>query len=206
MALQSIAQLGKGGSGIPDALPKALRELQGLKFAVLAGAAANTKINLAAIRPEDTIVAAIQFAAGVPTDKTATMSIDDVRASGTLTVGTVIADNTVTVNGKVYTWKATENKLLRHIGLTGTANGNAAALAAMINLHDGNTLIATVSTNVVTVRALAEGTGGNSIGIAASANVTASAATLANGTTTGGVRSTDNTSSNNLVVVWFDKQ
>lgn len=57
----------KGGAGIANgALHDVLVELQGLSFTVVDGAAANTSMVLAGIAADDTIVAAVMFAAGVP--------------------------------------------------------------------------------------------------------------------------------------------
>lgn len=207
MALESLKQLGVGGSGLVDMLPKILKELQGLKVAVLAGATATTKVNLAAIRQEDTVVSCLMFNTGVPSDVTSEVSISEVRATGTYTLGTVVADNSVSVNSKTYTFKAVENKALRHVGLTGSAAGNAAAFAAMINLHDPVALVATADSNVVTIKARAEGTDGNSIALTTHANIVRSGATLTGGTTTGGIAlSTTNATGHQLVLFWLDKR
>lgn len=55
--LQTFA---KGGSGLSDGtLASAIKELQGLTISPVAGAAAGVKMNIAAIREEDTILAAL---------------------------------------------------------------------------------------------------------------------------------------------------
>jgi len=200
MAKESLTGL----SGSPR-VSKALRELQGLTVSVLTGASANTKIDLAAIRPEDTIVSAVMVAAGVPSDISADASIVDLRATGTLTLGTVVANNTATVNGRLFTFKATPTDL-QHVLLGGTAAANAINLAAKINALEGNAVTATPATNVVTVRANAEGTAGNSIAIVGGSNVTASGATLAGGSATGGVKFTSSTASNTVLLTWFNKR
>jgi hypothetical protein len=209
MALESLKRVGPGNSGLHNDLPKILTELQGLNVTLLTGAAANTKIALAAIRNEDTIISAVQFAAGVPTDITGTMSIDDLRASGTLTLGSVVAGNNAVVNGKTYTFRAagTQNALLNEISLGANANEAAANLAARINFAEGSGVVfASAAANVVTVRARAEGTGGNAITISGSTNVTASGATLAGGAASGGVRSSGNTTGNTIQLFWYNKK
>ena len=56
---QVLPQLLKGGSGLTDNLPKLVRELAGLTPTIVAGVAAGSKMNIAAIREEDTILAAL---------------------------------------------------------------------------------------------------------------------------------------------------
>lgn len=53
----------------------AIRQLQRPLVAVVAGAAADTNIAVSGIATDDVITEAIEFAAGVPTDRTATTSI-----------------------------------------------------------------------------------------------------------------------------------
>lgn len=53
----------------------AIRQLQGLKTATVAGALAATNIALAGAKTTDHIVSVIEYAAGVPTDRTAEASI-----------------------------------------------------------------------------------------------------------------------------------
>lgn len=79
MALETNPQLGKGGSGMhttgDGTAAKMILELQGLKQTVVAGAAADTDIAIAGIKVTDTILSVIEFAAGVPTDRTSVASI-----------------------------------------------------------------------------------------------------------------------------------
>lgn len=207
MTLQSLSQAGKGGAGIPDQIPAALKELQGLSFNVLTGVGAATKINVTGLLMEDTIVAAVMSATGVLSDIKGTATIEDLRATGTITIGTVVNTNNAVVNGKTYTFKTTgENKLLRELAILATPTLNAAALAAAINLHDPITLVASASGAVVTIFARANGTAGNSITTTSSANVTSGAATLAGGSATGGVKFSGSTSGNTILLAWFNKQ
>lgn len=188
-------------------------ELQGLKVALLAGVGADTKIDLAAIREEDTIISALNNAAGTITDISGTISIETLLASGTLTATTVVADDTVAVNGTTYTF------LVAPIAITDVALGASdtdamANLAAAINsvenqyvngLGESAAVIASASTNVVTVTAVERGAGGNALTISAGqGTVVASGATLAGGSDTGGIQSTGLT--NQVILYWFDKE
>jgi hypothetical protein len=102
--------LGYGGAGNNDRLPRILAEIQGLTISgPYAGAAAGVAIPVPdnnGIQYNDTILKVLMFAAGVPSDVTSDASIVDLRAFGTITVLTTVVDgDTVTVNGKVYTFK-----------------------------------------------------------------------------------------------------
>jgi hypothetical protein len=147
----------------------ALTELQGLTFSLLAGAAANTKINLAAIRQEDTVAFAMNNNAGVLTDITNTITIADTVAGATITVVGLVAGNTVTIDG--YTFTALANTATKaafdyrkfYLGLSDT--DTAANLAAAINGREsqrlsGSKMTATPLVNVVTLRATISGVGG----------------------------------------------
>ena len=87
-----------------DVVP-AVQELQGFNVEVITGGDADTKFDLAAIRSEDTIVGALNNNAGTITDILSTMSINALNATGTLTLDTVVEDETATVQGVVYTFK-----------------------------------------------------------------------------------------------------
>lgn len=212
--LENISNLGNGGAGTqgqePGSVFAAIRELQGLNIELLAGVAANTKINLAAIRPEDTILKAINNNAGTLTDVTGTMSIDDPRAVGTITLSGVAAGQTVTVDGLVYTAVAGVAKNFTEFSIDGATDTlDAAALAAAItareNARDSQKVTATANAAVVTLKAVADGTAGNAIPLVKNgAGITVSGATLAGGTATGGVRSTGIT--NQLQLFWYNKK
>lgn len=206
--LTSLSQLGSGGSGIPDKLPAALKELQGLNITQLVGAASSTKINLAAIRQEDTILLVQSYATGAnPVDRTSATTIVDCRATGTLTFASAVAGDTFTIAGRTYTLKAagTANALNREINLGASDTATAAAVAAYVNQWDPR-VICSPALGVVTVTAFAEGTGGNAFTLVGGTRITASGATLSGGTTTGGIKISADTSSNAVVVYWFNKQ
>lgn len=189
----------------------ALRELQGLRVAVLAGDSADTKIDVAAIRAEDNIVSFVESAAGVLTDRTANASISDIRPTGTLTLDTVVEDETATVQGIVYTFKDAPDGSHQQVDVGGTDTISAANLAAAINAVEGgpgglNRFFAEASGAVVTITAFAEGTSGNAYTIAGSTQITASGATLAGGSDTGGVQCSDDTTGDSILLFWFDKR
>lgn len=159
----------------PQGLANNLKELQGLNVSIVDGAAAGTAMTLAGIRAEDTILCATVLADtwAAPTDDKANITIQSTTASGTITFGgNPVEGETVTVNGNVYTFKATPTKLNDAPILAGNNNGMATALAAAINayegryesqLHgDGNRaagVSATANAAVVTVTSVVDGVG-----------------------------------------------
>lgn len=190
----------------------AIRELQGLSYALLTGASANTKINVSAIRTEDTVLMALNNNAGTITDLTSTISIVDLRATGTVTAASVTAADTVTVNGAVFTAIANGATPSSYKQFSVGASDTACAtnLAAAINAQQAApavTQVVTASSNaaVVTITAVAEGTGGNSLTLATSDNtrLAKSGTTLSGGSATGGIKSTS--ASNQIVLLWFNR-
>lgn len=218
--------VGDGGSISPDVLKQIVKELQGLKCAVVAGAAAGTKMNVAALRKEDTIIAVhgVLDAAGsanTPADDTANVTISETRATGTLTIsGNPVAAETFVVNGVTYTFRAAGTLTTsRDILITpGDNTAMAAAVAAAVNAYENRRLdtgnnntpavVATSALGVVTFTAVADGTAGNALTLTESAtNVAVSGAgTLTNGTATGGFTSTTNNTGKTMTVWFFDKQ
>lgn len=214
MALTSIpSTLGEGGSGLETTMPAAIRELAGLNIDILAGAAASTKIEVAAIRQEDTILSAWNVASGAITDVTANMSIVSVKASGTLVLDTVVEDETATVNGVTFTAK--DAPTLNTHFLVGADDGETADnLAATLNAYQtrygGPSPIQYVAvsdgTDTVTITAYADGTAGNAITLVGDSTITASGATLTGGTATGGVESDVDQSTDTIILFWFNKR
>lgn len=211
---ETLNQMGNGGAHLNTRLPKVLAELQGLTFDVLTGAAANSQINVASgIEIQDTIAKAIQFTAGVPSDCTANVTVVDRRAQGTLTVGAAIAEgDKVTVNGKVYTFKAgtptTSTTMLPLTVYIGASNNVAAQNLANCIMSCDSAITCTVTNNVVTVIWRVAGVAGNAITMSdaqANAHVTKSGANLAGGTATQGIKCTLNTTGNTIMLVWFKK-
>lgn len=215
MALANISKIGQGATGVSgqedSTVYGALREFQGLTVSVVTGGAASTKFNLAAIRSEDTILSMLNNNAGAITDVTATASIAGTKATGTITCAAAAVDDTVTVNGKVYTAKAVP------VGNTqfsqaGTDTQDAASLVAAINAREaaattgGNTVTAANVAGVVTVTAVVDGTAGNALTLVSSngTRLAVSGATLAGGTATGGILNSAVT--NSLIVFWYNKR
>jgi hypothetical protein len=193
----------------------AVKELQGFQLSIGAGAAAGTKVAVAAIRAEDTILSVIRSVAGVLTDVTSHYTIADIRASGTLTAASVAEGDTCVVDGVTYTAKATPTAST-HFLIGGTDAATATNLAATINAYHGGyrqgyakkTLKAVASSAVVTVTAVNEGTAGNSIVLTGTATRLAASGsgTLAGGSATGGVVSdTDHSATSSLIVAWYNK-
>ena len=209
------SQLGKGGTGLSDGhLRRLLTEAQGLNFAVLDGVAENTKIDVAAIRPEDTILALIESNAGVLTDRTANASIVDSHATGTLTGDTVIATDEVEVAGMAYVFQAAAPTAYGQVQIGEDDDESMANLADAINAYEasisrgGAQVVATVDAKVVTVTAVAQGAAGNALTLTSEdATITASGSgTLAGGTDTGGIKVDVATTDDSLLLVWINKQ
>ena len=114
------------------------------------------------------------------------------KATGTITFATVLAGDTVTINGLVYTAVAGAKADNTEFSIDGSDTVDAADLADSI-VNDARTGItdpaldvtATSSAAVVTVEETVGGTGGNSIDLASSngARLAVSGATLTGGTT-----------------------
>jgi hypothetical protein len=210
--LQRLNWLGFGGTGIPEALPRAIAELQGLTISgPLAGVAANTFIAVPGIDPWDTVLKALLFTAGVPSDITANVTVVDRRASATLTLTGVAAGDAVTVNGRTYTFvpapAITQNLSPFQVALGTTDNASAAALSIAIMSGDA-TLQATAASNVVTIYNQTPGVAGNGGSVSAAASnghIAASGATLANGSDTKGIKINTNTTGNTVLLIWFNK-
>lgn len=201
--LESLASIGQGGSGLAGTAPgsvfAAFKEMQGLKISLLAGAGAGVKNNLAAIRPEDTIVAALNNNAGTITDVS---FVSGVKASGTLTFASAVNTDTFVVNGVTFTIKtAPVAGVMTDVAVGATNALMAAYAAAAINAFFGATdasVTATAAAAVVTVTAAVTGTAPNSYTLVGGARITASAATLASGTLDAGTTISPVTASGTL--------
>jgi len=167
------SQLMKGGAGSVDQLPAIVRELSGYTVSYVAGATNGTKMNIAAMRLEDTILAVIVGvdAGGAWVDDAAQCTIQATKASGTLTVATVVNTNTCTVGKTTYTFKTTPTTYTAtqvDLPILGSNDLNAAQLCAAINAiecrYNGSVaripnVVATVANAVVTVTAVVDGVG-----------------------------------------------
>lgn len=109
MSLEPINGLGYGGAKLNDRLPRIVAELQGLTISgPLAGAAAATNIPVPeGIDVEDTLLKVLSQSGTTPfalSDITSSCSITDTRPTGSVTINAgLVAGDTVTVHGKVYT-------------------------------------------------------------------------------------------------------
>lgn len=119
-----------------------------------------------------------------------TASADPVKASGTLTLTSVIATNACTVGKTTFTFTSTPT-LSTDVEVDGATNAlDATALAAAINAHTDTSkiVVASAASNVVTITALVPGVIGNQIALSSAAGtIVASATYLASGA--GGVQS-----------------
>lgn len=121
------------------------------------------------------------------------------QASCTLTLVSVLNTNTVTINGVVYT-AHTNTQANDQFDISGSDDADAAALCLAINnstTAGSAAIVATVATNVVTVKARRGGIAGNLITVAVSAatvTISGSQTRLTGGaaplTVTGGIQTT----------------
>lgn len=175
MSLTSIgSQFGKGGSGLTDGtLAGAIKELQGLTVSVIAGTTANTKINVAALRTEDTLLAALvtDDAGGAValTNDVANMTIQATHATGTITfTGAPTNAQTLVVNGVTYTAKTTPTAAT-DFRIGGNVTATALALANTITAYENRRLsngaqnvaavTASPAAGVVTITSVIDGAG-----------------------------------------------
>lgn len=217
MGMVNVTNLGFGGSGIPDSLPKAIAELQGMKMSIVAGAAANTLIVVPGMDPEDTIGSIVDLTTPASVDP-ATCTVQGRNASATITALVTAADGEfVTVNGRKYTvrdvvvnpsYNAPPGVVAVDVTPSGTdAVALAKALATAIMSGDSS-LTCTVVGAVVTVLVRQPGTAGNSYTLSETGNsFTVSGANFAGGSAaaSAGFKSTVSTAGKNLLVVWYDR-
>ena len=195
---------GSAGAPIP-----AIKELQGLRIDLVGAALANVPVPIDGMTENSVVVCALNNDAGTITDVTDTISISDNKATGTLTLDTVVADETATVHDVVFTFKASPSAVYNSVQLGATDTASAANLAAAINAYfsvPGSTyakVTATSDAAVVTVKAFTPGEAGNAIALAGDTTITASAATLEDGDVASGVASSGAT--DQLIVFWFNK-
>lgn len=193
-------------------------KVENIKQAAVAGAAIDTKIDIADIREKDQILGVVNITTFAELSGEA--SVSNIKANGTIQCTSVVADDYVTVDGTIFkgvanpaadglnSGRSSAGPFLFDVG----ANDDecAANLADAINFVAGlkeKAVTASATTDTVTVEAGVEGTVGNAIKLAESttgARFTLSGATLANGTDTGGIElSTTATGGENLIVTWY---
>lgn len=109
--------------------------------------------------------------------------INAVRASGTITLSSNAASDTVTVNGTVFTAVSGAPTSVQY-DISGGDTTGATSLAAQINATTALAAMvtATAATNVVTLTAILPGAMGNAFTLAISAHGSVSAARMASGT------------------------
>lgn len=201
MSLNSLQKIlvGDPGQGPLVSLAAALQEVQGLTFSMLGSSGAGVKNALAAIRSEDTILAAINNNAGTLTNLAFTQGV---KATGTLTFAAAVNTDTFVVNGVTFNIKTSPvSGVLTDVAVGASNNAMATLAAAAINAYFGATdgsVTASAATNVVTITASASGTGPNSYTTVGGAHITAGAATLAGGTADAGITISDTRASGTL--------
>lgn len=113
-----------------------------------------------------------------------TMGTNAVQASGTVTLSSHVATNTVTINGTVFTCVASGAVANQYnVGTdTVTAANLAAAINASVTANIAGLVTATSAAAVVTVTAVTPGLLGNLVTLAISANGSVSGANATGGT------------------------
>ena len=218
MSMVNVSNLGFGGTGIPDAMPKAIAELQGMKLVVVDGAAAGTLMVVPGMDPEDHIGSIVDLT-GMASVDPATTTIGGRNAQGVITCLATAADgDTVSVNGKTYRFKnvqvhtsynAPPGVVPIDINAGVSIPAQMADRLAKAIMSGDSTVTATVSGVTVVVKVRQPGTAGNSYTLTEVGNaVTVSGATFTGGTAAGsaGFTSTVNLASKKLLVLWYDKR
>lgn len=224
-SMVNVRNLGFGGSGIPDALPKAIAELQGLRLTVVAGAAAGTVMVVPGMDPEDAIGAAVDLSGDVSIDPT-TLQVSERNAKATITcLSTAVEGDSVSVNGKKYTIKdiivhtsynAPPGIIPIDITPSGTDPEVFAKRLAQAIMSGDSTVTASVGPDVssppkmvvVTVKVRQAGTAGNAYTLAETGNaVTISGANFTGGTASSstGFTSSVSLAGKKVLVLWYDK-
>jgi hypothetical protein len=226
MSMVNVQNLGFGGSGIPDALPKAVAELQGMKMQIVDGAAAGTVVPVAGMDPEDHIGAALDLT-GMATLNLGTLAIAERNAKATITCLTTAVDgDKISVNGKTYTVKdvvvhtsynAPPGVIPIDVTPSGTDSEKLAKALAKALMSGDSTITAAVTAgagsppamNVVTVKVRQPGTAGNAYTLSETGNgFTVSGAQFTGGTSagSGGFTSTVSLAGKKILLVWYDKR
>jgi hypothetical protein len=225
-SMVNIQNLGFGGSGIPDAMPKAIAELQNQRFSVVTGAAAGTVVPVTGMDPEDAIGAIVNLTDLTSVDMT-TITVGKRNAKATiLCLATVVDGDSVTVNGKKYTFKdvivhpsynAPPGVVPIDITPSGTDVEVMAKRLASAIMSGDSTLTASVTVSAgsppamstVTVEVRQAGTAGNSYTLTELGNaVTISGALFTGGLSAAsqGFSSSVSLAAKKLLVVWYDKR
>lgn len=226
MSMVNVSNLGLGGSGIPDALPKAIAELQGMELDLVTGAAGGSTVVVEGMDPEDHIKSIINLTDLAAVDMS-TITIVSRNALATITCLTTAADGDyVTVRGKRYTFKdvvvspsynAPPGVVPTDITPSGSDPEEMADRLAKAIMSNDSLLTASVEEDSssppllakVVVTARTPGTGGNAYGLTETGTaVTVSGANFTGGVAAGsaGFSSSGSLSGKKLLVLWFDKR
>lgn len=169
---------------------QAVRELQGLRVDMAMGGPPGTVMTLPGLKEKSKVLAALSFdgSGAFSADIGQSLTFHPGKASGTLTLNSVVEDETATVHDIIFTFKDNPGPEYTEVQVGATDAESAANLADAINayfapLAESGYLRVTAEADaaVVTVTAWDSGTASNAIALAGSAQVTASAATLEGG-------------------------
>jgi hypothetical protein len=127
------------------------------------------------------------------------LSLTGDYATGTITLVNPADTETVSVNGQAITFIAAGTPTANQVLIDADDNVTAAAVADVINSDpDLYGASATVTNNVITLRAIAQGTAGNSVALA---EAVADAGTTVSGATLAGANATEDVPSGNAIAV-----
>lgn len=168
----------------------ALQELQGLTVDLVAGAALGINAAVVGIKPEDTILSALNNNAGtISAVVPSTLTIADGFARGSAVFLTVIATDEITVNALSYVGVAGAKASTAEFSVDTSDEAAVIDLADSINTRDGANVTAVANGDTLEITAVVEGTAGNAITfVSADSTITETGAgTLINAT---GVKAT----------------
>lgn len=151
-------------NGIHPNPKDAIRELQGLRVDLVAGASADINAAVAEIKIEDNIVSAINNNGGTLTVvDPATLIIADGFARGSAVFLNVIATNEITINGLSYVGVAGVKADNTEFSVDTSDADAVIDIADSINTRDGANVSAVANGTTLEITAVAEGVSGNSI-------------------------------------------
>lgn len=143
----------------------AMREMQGLRVSLVAGASAGINAAVAEIKGEDTLITAFNHdGSQVITDRAvSTLTIADAFARGSAVFATVIATDILIVNALTYTGVAGAKSDNTEFSVDTSDEAAVIDLADSINTRDGANVVAVANGDTIEITAVLEGTGGNAL-------------------------------------------
>lgn len=196
-----------GGDSVPS-----VHELQGLRVSLLSGTY-NTGVmeEVSGMTGKSIILSALFSNGASMVDITGDVQIFPGFATGTLTLDTVVEDETADVHDVTFTFKDNPGPSYTEVQVGASDAESAANLAAAINAYFGAPgsnylpVHAEAQGAVVVVAARQPGTASNAILIAGSTQITASAATLEGGTDDASVLFNSDNGLGQVILMWYQR-